>query len=258
MPMDKFEALMEKVCPEWKDAISAMVDGELAPSEHHRLWLHLQSCQKCRDYYRQLKAVQSRLRKANWAALWAKAIKENRRLRRWLFAAVLLTAIVSTAVTASLVRHFWKPTLMTPMAAIGIFRYHLHNPPEWTFNPNCPSSCQCMAEKTQVVPVRLNVPTKPNSWDWMGICDCLGVPVSIYFANIQNQPVMLLNFNTKLLPMKAEEGTTVNWDGKEIRCYIVSDAHLLLWQESNCGFALIVPYGKINPLNLISRIKVGR
>ncbi len=256
MLMDKFEALKEKVCPEWRDGISAMVDGELSPSEHHRLWLHLQSCQQCRSYYRQLKAVRSRLQKTNWAALWSKAIKENRRLRRWFFAAVLLTALASTVVTAGLTHRFWKKPLMTPTAAVGIFRYHLQNPPEWSFNPNCPSSCQCMAERTKVMPVRLNLPAKPNPWEWVGICDCLGVQVAIYFTTFQGQPIMLLNFNTKILPLKAEEGTTVNWNGKEMRCYIVADVHLLLWQEGDMGFALIVPYGKVNPLNIVSRIRI--
>jgi len=256
--MDKFDALKEKVCPEWRDAISAMVDGELSPSEQHRLWLHLHSCEQCRSYYRQLRAVQSRLQKANWASLWSKAIKENRRLRLWLFTGILLTAVISAIVTANLTHHFGEKPLMTPTTAVGIFRYHLHNPIEWAFNPHCPSSCQCMSERTKVLPVQLSLPTRLNAWDWMGICDCLGAPVATYFTTFQGQPTMLLNFNTKLLPLKAEDGTTVNWNGKEIRCYIVTDTHLLFWQEGDMGFALIVPYGKVNPLNIISRIRTGR
>ncbi|MFN3422219.1 MAG: anti-sigma factor family protein [Armatimonadota bacterium] len=256
--MDRFEKSDKQVCQEWKDAISAMVDGELSPSEQQRLWRHLQTCPNCRQHYRQLQAVRSRVQKANWAYLWMKAIRENRRLKRFLFIATFATAILSAWVTSSLVGRLRNPPLMTPTSAVGIFRYHLHNPFEWTFNPKCPESCSCMAEKAEVVPVRLNLSPKSHTWERMGICECLGAPVAVYLTTVEGQPVMLINFNTKLLPLKSEGGTLVRWVDKNLRCYIISDSHLLLWQEGQQGYALIVPHGKVNPLNLLPHLTSGR
>ncbi|MFN4179137.1 MAG: anti-sigma factor family protein [Armatimonadota bacterium] len=252
--MDRFGKPDGKVCQEWRDAISAMVDGELSPSEQQRLWRHLQTCPNCRQHYRQLQAVRGRIQKANWASLWMKAIRENRRLKRFLFVAIFATAILSAWVTSGLVGHLRNPPLMTPTSAVGILRYHLHNPFEWTFNPTCPESCRCMADKAEVVPVRLKLPSKSQAWERMGICECLGEPVAVYLATIEGQPVMLINFNTKLLPLKSEEGTLVRWVDRNLHCYIISDSHLLLWQEGQQGYALIVPHGKVNPINLLPHL----
>lgn len=255
--MGELDALSKQGCPEWRDAINAMVDGELSPSEQQRLWAHLQTCPQCRQHYRQLQALKSRVRKANWAALWAKAIRENRRLRRWLVAAVLITAAVSAAATASLVQHFRKQPQMTPTAAIGVFRYHSLNPPEWTFNPHCESGSNCMArEKARVSPVKFRAQKSCVCCERAGVCECLGAPVLVYSLKVNEQPAMLLHFNTSVLPIKATEGTIVRLGGKVLSCYIVDDLHLLLWQERQNGFALIVPYGKVNPLKLVEQIEV--
>ncbi len=255
--MDRFDKSAKQGCPEWVDAISAMVDGELSPSEQQRLWMHLQSCPECRQHYRQLQAVRSRIQKANWAALWAKAIRENRKLRRWLVAAILLTAVVSVTATAAIVQRFRKQPQMTPTAALGIFRYHSLNPPEWTFNPNCEVGSSCMAqEKAHVTPVKLATQKGEARYERAGVCECLGVPILVYLLKVNEQPAMLLHFNASTLPIKAADGTIVRLSNKTLNCHIVDDMHLLLWQEGQNGFALIVPYGKINPLKLVEQIKV--
>lgn len=255
--MDKFDKTANQGCLEWRDAISAMVDGELSPSEQQRLWMHLQVCPDCRQHYRELQAVRSRIQKTNWAALWAKAIRENRKLRRWLVAAVMLTAVVSVTATAAIVQHFRKQPQMTPTAALGIFRYHLLNPPEWTFNPSCEAGSNCMAkEKAHVTPVKLRSPEREVCCERAGICECLGAPILVYLLKVNGQPVMLLHFNTSTLPIKASEGTVVRLSDKTLSCHIIADMHLLLWREEQNGFALIVPYGKVNPLKLVERIDV--
>lgn len=257
--MDKFEKSANQGCPEWRDAISAMVDGELSPSEQQRLWMHLQTCPNCRQHFRELQAVRNRVQKANWAALWAKAVRENRKLRKWLVAAVLLTAVVSVTATAALVQRFRKHPQMTPTAAIGVSRYHLLNPPEWTFNPSCYFGSHCMAqEKAHITPVRLGTQKGEIRCERAGICECLGVPVLVYSLKINGQPATLLQFNPSILPIKATNGTIVRLSNKTLNCYIIADMHLLLWQERQNGFALIVPYGKVNPLKLVEQIEIPR
>lgn len=254
--MDRFDKAEKQGCPEWKDAISAMVDGELSPSEQQRLWMHLQVCPDCRQHYRELQALKNRIQKASWATLWAKAIRENRKLRRNLVAAIILTAIVSVTVTAAFVQHFRKQPQMTPTAALGVFRYHLHNSPEWTFNPSCDVGSSCMAqEKANVTPAKLVMREGEVCCERAGICECLGAPILVYLLKVKEQPAMLLQFNTSVLPMKAIDGTIVRLTDKTLNCYVISDMHLLLWQERKNGFALVVPYGKINPLKLVEQIK---
>ena len=254
--MNWIDANMFSGCPEWAEAINAMVDGELAPSEHHRVWQHLQTCPTCRQYYRQLQAVRKRMQRTHWASLWAKAIRENRRLRRWLVVGVLVAAFLSASVTFGLVRRLFVPPQMTPLAAIGIFRYHSQVPPEWTFNPCCVSGAACMVEKAKVKPVKLTLPQKPNAWERAGICECLGAPLAVYYTTVNQKPVMFLHFNTNLMPLKADEGTTVKWGEKRLRCYVLDEVHLLLWQEGQNGYALLVPFGELNPLQILPHIKL--
>lgn len=253
--MDKIDANLNSGCPEWSEAISAMVDGELAPSEHHRLWQHLQTCPTCRQYYRQLQSIRKRMKRTHWASLWAKAIRENRRLRLWLVVGTLVAALLSASLTFGLVRHLFNSPQMTPLAAIGIFRYHLIVPPEWTFNPCCSSGAACMAERAKVKPVTLKMPQKPNAWERAGICDCLGVPLTIYYTTVKQKPVMFLHFNTNLLPLKVDGSTIVRWDRKILHCSVVDEVHLLLWQERQNGYALLVPFGEVNPLKILPHIK---
>jgi len=254
--MDKVDANLISGCPEWSEAINAMVDGELPSSEHHRVWQHLQTCPRCRQHYRQLQAIRKRMQKTNWAFLWAKAIKENRRLRRWLVAGTLFAALLSASLTFGLARRLFKPPQMTPTSAIGIFRYHSHAPLEWSFNPCCLSGATCMAERAKVIPAKLTLPKNPNAWERAGICECLGVPVAVYCATVNRQPIMFLNFNTNLLPLKLDGGTVVKWDEKILHCYVVDDVHILLWREGQHGCALLVPFGKVNPLQILSRIRL--
>lgn len=255
--MGRFDKFINQGCPEWTEAINAMVDGELSPSEQHRLWMHLQTCPECRQRYRQLQAVRSRIQKANWAALWAKAIRENRKLRRWLVAAIILTAIVSVSATTALVRHFRKQPQMTPTAALGIFRYHSLNPFEWAFNPHCEVGSSCMAQaKASVAPVRLMTQKGEIQYERAGVCECLGVPILVYLLKVNGQTAMLLHFNASIFPIRAEEGVIVRLKDKTLYCYIIDDLHLLLWQKHQNGFALIVPYGKVNPLRLVEQIKI--
>lgn len=243
-------------CPEWREAISAMADGELSPSEQNRVWQHLQTCPDCRQYYRQLQAVRKRIHRTNWALLWSKAVRENRRLRRLLVAGVLLAALASAGITFGLVRRFTTTPQMTPTVAIGVFRYHLSVPPEWSFNPNCQSGVKCMTEKASVMPVRFPFPKNTENWERAGICECLGAPLVVYLATFNGHPLMLLHFNTSLLPLRADEGSKVCCCDKTLRCYVTEDVHLLFWQEGKDGFALLVPFGKLNPFQIIPHIKV--
>ncbi|MCS7185317.1 MAG: zf-HC2 domain-containing protein [Armatimonadetes bacterium] len=257
--MDRIGKSHNRGCPEWSDAISAMVDGELSPYEQQRLWMHLQTCPNCRQYYRQLQAVKTRVQKTNWAALWAKAIRENRKLRKWLVAAVVLTAIVSVTATTSVIQHFRKQPQMTPTAALGIFRYHLLNPFEWAFNPSCEAGSSCMAkEKANVTPIRLGTQKGKVQSERAGVCECLGVPILVYLLKVNGHPVMLLHFNISTLPIKLSDSTVVCLSDKTLNCRIVADMHLLIWRERQNGFALIVPYGKVNPLKLVEQIEIPR
>lgn len=254
--MDKISANSTSGCSEWTEAINAMVDGELSPSEHHRVWQHLRTCSRCRQYYRQLQAVQKRVRRTNWASLWLKAVQENRRLKRRLVIGVLLAAIFSASIAFGLARKFISSPQMTPVAAVGIFRYHLSVPPEWTFNPCCSSGAACMTEKAKVKPVKLAMPQTQSTWEKAGICECLGAPLVLYHAKLDRQPVMFLHFNTDLLPLKAENTTVVRWRGKTLNCYIIDNVHLLLWRDGKEGYALLVPFGKVNPLQILPRLKL--
>ncbi len=252
--MDKFDASVSPSgCAEWREAISAMVDGELAPSEQHRLWEHLRLCPACRHYYRQLQAVQKRLRQTHWAALWAKAVRENARLRRWLLFGVLLAALVSASATVGLVRHFWRSPTMTPQVALGIIQYHAHIPPDWVFNPKCSASISCMGEQLKVPQPRFA--PKVRQWERVGICQCLSVPVGFYQFAFQGHSVVLLHFNANALPMKVDAGSQVRWGKKCLHCCVVADKHLLMWREGDSGFVLAVPFGEINPLLLLAHLE---
>ncbi len=254
--MGKFNAPIRQSCPEWEDALSAMVDGELPPSEQHHLWQHLRTCPACRQRYRELQALRHRLQGTGWAMLWAKAIRENQRLRRWLVAATLLTAIASAGATFGLARRFWMRPAMTPQVAIGIFRYHLHEPVEWIVNPTCPTSLECMAQKTFVPPIKAT----PSNAKLLrtGICQCAGVPVALYLWEVNNEPVLLLHFNALSLPLQLPQGAKVLWQGKTLHCFVIADTHLLMWQEEANGFVLAMPYGKVNPLQFLSQIQFAK
>jgi len=107
-----------------------------------------------------------------------------------------------------------------------------------------------------VKPVKLTMPQNPNAWERAGICECLGVPLAVYYTTVNRKPVMFLHFNTNLLPLKADESTTVKWGKKTLRCYILDEVHLLLWQEGQNGYALLVPFGELNPLQILPHIKL--
>ncbi len=50
------------VCEEWKESISAHVDGELPPDEEKKLRRHLESCPACRNYCSRMRELNVMLR----------------------------------------------------------------------------------------------------------------------------------------------------------------------------------------------------
>lgn len=256
--MDKLERPDEELgCPEWREAISAMADGEGVPSEQQRVWQHLRQCASCRAYYRQLQALRHRLNKTNWAALWAQTLRENRRLRHWLLAAIVLTALFSVGVTVAFVRRLWHPPVMTPMAAIGLFQHHLNTPPEWVFSPYCLSGAACLLnEKAKVTPVQFVALNRWGKWEQAGICQCLGCSVVLYRLTVNDQPVMLLQFNINGLPLQISEGERFSFNGRPLHCVLMADKHLLFWQEGQSGLVLIAPSGTVNPFVILQHIVV--
>ncbi len=232
-----------------------MVDGEIAPADQQRLWQHLQTCSSCRSRYRELQALRARLKRTNWASLWAKAVSENRRLRRWFVAGILLTALLSVSATFGIIRYLRPSLAMTPQMAIGIVQYHQAVAPEWVFNLNCPSSQACLTQKTNLAPLflssyHLSAPT-PHQ---VGLCTCLGQPVVLYRFTIQRVPVTVLHFHTHHLPLKVTGSYRVLWCDQPLHCFIISEIHLLMWEKDENGIALAVPYGSINPLELLPKL----
>ncbi len=231
-----------------------MVDGEIAPNDQQRLWQHLQICPSCRSRYRELQALRTRLKRTNWASLWAKAVSENRRLRRWLVAAILFTALLSVSATFGIIRYLRPPLAMTPQMAIGIIQYHQAVAPEWVFNLNCPSSRACLVQKTNLAPLLLPPNLSASTPCQVGLCTCLGQPVVLYRFTVQKVPVTILHFNTRRLPLKITGSRGVLWCAQPLHCFIISEIHLLMWEKGENGFALAVPYGSINPLELLPKL----
>jgi hypothetical protein len=102
------------------------------------------------------------MQRTHWASLWAKAIRENRRLRRWLVVGILVAAFLSAGLTFGLVRHLFVPPQMTPLAAIGIFRYHSQVPPEWTFKPLLRFGCRLHGGESESEASQVDNAQKPK------------------------------------------------------------------------------------------------
>jgi hypothetical protein len=250
--MERFEG--DVACPTWREAISAMVDGELAPTEQQALWAHLRHCAACRAYYRQLAALRQRLHRTDVVRLWLQSVKTNRQLRRGLVVAVIVTALLSAGLTASFARRWWQSPVMTPPVAVGLFERHLQAPPEWQANPHCFAGMECLHQQTNTtVPQFLALP----HWgrlERMGICECLKTPIALYRLTVNGQPVLLFQFSADRLPLQTPEGERFTFNGRTVTCTVIGDVHLLMWQERGQGFVLATPSGKVNPFQVLQRI----
>lgn len=243
-------------CPEWREAISAMADGEASPSEQQRTWAHLQNCPSCQVYYRHLQAVKKRLNRTNWASLWMQAVRENQKLRRWLFVAVVGAVIVSVGLTATFIRRFWRTPLMTPLVAAAIYRQHLQVPFETPINLSCQMAMKCQVTNAlHLPPLQRAAIESQGNLERVGICNCAGCPVAVYQLKVRANPVMILQFNTNDLPLKVDKASKITSEECSAACTVVAGLHMLLWQEGSCGVALIVPEGKVNPFPIVRYIQ---
>jgi len=250
--MERFEG--DAACATWREAISAMVDGELAPSEQKALWAHLRHCAACRAYYRQLAALRQRLHRTDVVRLWLQSVKANRRLRRGLVAAIIVTALLSAGVTASFVRRRWKPPVMTPPIAVGLFERHLQAPPEWQANPHCFAGMECLHQRTATIaPLFLALP-RWGRLERMGLCECLKTPIALYRLTVHGQPVLLFKFPVDRLPLQPTEQERFTFNGRTVTCAVVGDVHLLMWQERGQGFVLAARSGTVNLFQVLQRI----
>lgn len=250
--MEGFEG--DAACVAWREAISAMVDGELAPAEQQALWAHLHHCPSCRAYYRQLAALRQRLHRTDVVRLWLQSVKANQRLRRSLVAAIIVTALLSAGVTASLVRRWWQSPVMTPPIAVGLFERHLQAPPEWQANPNCFAGAECLLQRTNTTSLQFLALPYWGQLERMGVCECLKTPIAFYRLTVNGQPVLLFQFSLARLPLQLPEQERFTFNGRTVACTIIGNAHLLIWQEHGQGFVLAARPGAVNLFQILQRI----
>ncbi|GBC98136.1 hypothetical protein HRbin17_00633 [bacterium HR17] len=245
---------LEKGCAQWRESLSALVDGELPFSEQRAVWEHLRGCASCRAYYRQLSALQRRLHRTDPVTLWLRTLRANRWWRRALVASVMLTALLSAGATAFFVHRWWYAPAMTPIAAAGLFNHHAAVPPEWQANPSCAVGIACLGERTATAQPQFIALPRWGRLERAGVCECLGVPIALYQLTVQRSPVLLLQFNTDQLPLQAPAAERLVINGQPLTCTVVADTHVLMWQRGKQGFALVAPFGKVNLFQVFHHI----
>lgn len=250
--MEGFEG--DAACVTWREAISAMVDGELAPAKQQALWAHLHHCPSCRAYYRQLAALRQRIHRTDVVRLWLRSVKTNQRLRRGLVAAVIVAVLLSAGITASFGRRWWHSPIMAPPVAVGLFERHLQAPPEWQVNPNCFAGAACLHQRTNTTALRFFALPRWGRLEQMGICECLKTPIAFYRLTVNGQPVLLFQFSLARLPLHLPEQERFTVSGRTVACTVIGDVHLLIWQEHGQGFVLTARSGMVNLFQVLQHI----